>query len=987
MKSPTLRGLTIAILTIILMVPALLAVASVTGDGGQKGHEAAPTRSGDSISQTGIIVDGFQTDKLWAMVFVQNQDYIEAPSATPGDTRLYWFREVANSFAIKLDGTLQSSGTVKRSLVELFTATDCVYCPGAEESLNVTANDLHPQEMTLIEWHRALDPGADPFETGSSGNRFNAYNVSGTPMVIFDGQLGLVGGAASARPPQFVTAYKEAISLMNTDEAMVSFTGSGKVTGNSLDFDISFEQIAPMPRGSWSYSVVICEDLQKLHKEAMLRHTQRLSYGKPLPLLQADHPTIDLDVEGTFAGMDMQRVRENVTLRWTASDPQDGSTVLIDLQIREPGKQWEDIATDLPNTGSYIWDTMAPRYPDGDYQLRLVASDKDGNQVRTTEMPLFRMDNKDIPIGGLLFPLGGESLSGPQQIRWTSSDDEDKQLRARVSLSNDSGKDWKVLTYDPDHDDYVVDSGTFMLNTLFFDDLPTYLLEVDVRDSDGMGFTLRSSEFEIYNNDAPTLTLIRPSVRELFTGSLVVSYRVEDQEDGPEALNGLITIRRSSGTNSIVLLDRPLNKSADELTFPTVLLSGDGDYVLTFNVTDSRGLKATDQVELSVYDPDAPVITHLRARANLTQLRVPFIPLEWEALDADRNEQITFSIYGASGTEPGNWSLMVQDIKGTSYNLSIEPWTEGTHWLKVEAKDSSPQRLTGHLVLGPIGYDPYDPPMVAFLYPEPGFTGTLEGTVELDKARGAFIRTVRWVGTDRDGDGLTYGLYYKGSSELSWRPLITQTGSTSYDWNMTGLKNGSYQMRLTVLDDSIKHLTGEAQVGPFNVRNPFDVPLPPVDDTDPDDDLPQEESSDGLVMFVMILASVLVVLLITGIVLYIVFRPQKKEYKVMPEEGTVDLEIPDIERSSPKPMIGYSMTPQGVVMEELPMTTATPQQGQQGPDIGGQLPDPSAMPQPPVILSGNVNWEEEPKEQPPLVAEQGTEPPQGTTVPGPTVPQ
>jgi len=174
----------------------------------------------------------------------------------------------------------------------------------------------------------------------------------------------------------------------------------------------------------------------------------------------------------------MQRVRENVTLKWTASDPQDGSSVLIDVQIREPGEPWEDIASDLPNTGSYVWDTMSPRYPDGNYQLRLVASDGDGNQIRSSEMPEFRLDNKDVPVGGLMFPLGGESLSGPQQVSWTSADDEDDLLRVRVSISNDTGQTWKVLTYDPDHDDYVVDSGSFMLNTLFYDDLPSYILEI-----------------------------------------------------------------------------------------------------------------------------------------------------------------------------------------------------------------------------------------------------------------------------------------------------------------------------------------------------------------------------------------------------------------------------------------------------------------------------------------------------------------------------
>jgi hypothetical protein len=67
-------------------------------------------------------------------------------------------------------------------------------------------------------------------------------------------------------------------------------------------------------------------------------------------------------------------IRGSGTVHWYAADP-DHDTLAIDLAISTDSINWTTFVSDLPNTGSYDWDTR--RFNNGSYYLQVRARDRD----------------------------------------------------------------------------------------------------------------------------------------------------------------------------------------------------------------------------------------------------------------------------------------------------------------------------------------------------------------------------------------------------------------------------------------------------------------------------------------------------------------------------------------------------------------------------------------------------------------------------------
>ncbi len=156
------------------------------------------------------------------------------------------------------------------------------------------------------------------------------------------------------------------------------------------------------------------------------------------PLGRKAAPAFTVDTSGTTPAM--QLAKGYVGARWLASDP-NSDAMIYTVEIRgEKETQWKLLKDHV--TEKYLsWDSTA--FPDGEYRLRVTASDAPGNppaDVLTGRMEsaVFVIDNSPPKITGLTAARNGAKL----QVRWHAADALNNLGKAEYSLD---GGDWTVV--------------------------------------------------------------------------------------------------------------------------------------------------------------------------------------------------------------------------------------------------------------------------------------------------------------------------------------------------------------------------------------------------------------------------------------------------------------------------------------------------------------------------------------------------------------
>ncbi len=143
--------------------------------------------------------------------------------------------------------------------------------------------------------------------------------------------------------------------------------------------------------------------------------------------------------ENTTSTPSLQFAKGFLGARWLASDP-NGDTLVYTVEIKgENETEWKPLKEKLSE--KYLsWDASA--FPDGDYRLRVTASDAPSNppgEALTSQLVSspFTIDNTPPRITNLAATRNGGKL----QVRWHGADALSNLDRAEYSLD---GGDWTV---------------------------------------------------------------------------------------------------------------------------------------------------------------------------------------------------------------------------------------------------------------------------------------------------------------------------------------------------------------------------------------------------------------------------------------------------------------------------------------------------------------------------------------------------------------
>jgi sugar lactone lactonase YvrE len=157
-----------------------------------------------------------------------------------------------------------------------------------------------------------------------------------------------------------------------------------------------------------------------------------------LPAIGAKPPSVRPGAESnSYPAMTYQKGALGV--RWTSSD-ENGDSLVYAVEIRGASeKNWKPLRDKLREK-YYSFDTTA--FPDGEYRLRITASDAPSNTpedalTASEESDTFTIDNTPPVIGGLQATAG--------LVRWHAADALSTIYKAEYSID---GEDWTVA--DPD---------------------------------------------------------------------------------------------------------------------------------------------------------------------------------------------------------------------------------------------------------------------------------------------------------------------------------------------------------------------------------------------------------------------------------------------------------------------------------------------------------------------------------------------------------
>ncbi len=167
----------------------------------------------------------------------------------------------------------------------------------------------------------------------------------------------------------------------------------------------------------------------------------------PGPVQTINLPPIGKSGSPTPGGMDaappntpsMAFAKGFIGARWQASDP-NGDPLIFNVEIRgEKETEWKPLKEKIAER--YVsWDSTA--FPDGDYRLRITASDAPGNPpadalITRLESDPFTIDNTPPRITALTASRSGGKL----EVRWHAADALSNVTKAEYSLD---GGEWTV---------------------------------------------------------------------------------------------------------------------------------------------------------------------------------------------------------------------------------------------------------------------------------------------------------------------------------------------------------------------------------------------------------------------------------------------------------------------------------------------------------------------------------------------------------------
>jgi hypothetical protein len=453
------------------------------------------------------------------------------------------------------------------------------------------------------------------------------------------------------------------------------------------------------------------------------------------------------------------------------------------------------------------------KYPDGEYWLKINATDWDGFEVE--EIINITIDNPSRPPSvELVKPLPAAELVGTVDIIATAIDLDGDLNSSGVTFCIFSSREdqaWQVIGNDPKPE--VNSTGanifTFSWDTTSVND-NWYLLKAIVSDNEKLSNESAITEVKVHNNDKnpPVIELTIPKGGEILKETQMLSARVRDLEDnidshGVDYYYSIDRVQwRLIGTTAT---PRTADPEFYDLLWQTSTIP-DGEYWLNVTVSDETQLSSWDALNEPIFIHNsilnAPLIKFI-APIRGQHINDTFsVQVSANDLENNINSDGVFFYYS---TDNSDWTAISNVPKplatdSTIYELSwdttIHP--DGKYWLRAEATDFDQLLGGGDSDYFFIHNSIENPPEVIFLGPN---SGKVSGNIKVNSS-------VFDIENNLNDNGVSF---FYSTDNQTWQRISNDPSGIPYGieesyfeitWDTTRVPDDLYWLRAEAVDET-----------------------------------------------------------------------------------------------------------------------------------------------------------------------------------------
>ena len=156
----------------------------------------------------------------------------------------------------------------KTVLAELFTGSECPPCVGADLAFDGLVESIPAKYLAVLVYHLPI-PRPDPMMNPASGARQDAYKVTSTPTVVFDGTEKSLGGGGRGAAEGKYAQFRATVEKLLAAVPDVSLQARASLAADTVKVTYDFDKAAP---GVAFYLVLVQEEQEHKGSNGVIYH-------------------------------------------------------------------------------------------------------------------------------------------------------------------------------------------------------------------------------------------------------------------------------------------------------------------------------------------------------------------------------------------------------------------------------------------------------------------------------------------------------------------------------------------------------------------------------------------------------------------------------------------------------------------------------------------------------------------------------------------